>query len=407
MKRELARRAGARSTCSSTSTAASATLRYDIRMEPGVFSPEETLERGHGSCRDFAWLLVQLLRRLGVRRRASSRATRSSSSPTSRRSTGRRASPRTSPICTPGPRSYLPGAGWIGFDATSGLLCAEGHIPLACTADPSSAAPISGSVHVESATASEKVEAPFAVEMKVERVREEPRVTKPYTEETWAAIDRAGAADRRRARRGRRAAVDGRRADVRVDRRSRRRRVEHRRARARASATSPSSSCDRMHGKFAPGGLLHYGQGKWYPGEPLPRWAMTCYFRKDGAPLWRRPELFARDGAGHATTAPARRAARADPRHRAAGRRRRGSDPARLRGHVLLPVARAAPAGERRLLGRALDDAASARGSRASSSRGCRRSSATCCRSSTSELDRARASTGAPARGRCAASASS
>ena len=111
-------------------------LRYDIRMEPGVFTPEETLERGHGSCRDFAWLLVNVLRSLGL----AARFVSGYSIQLKRRSEAARrarpASPRTSPTCTPGPRCILPGAGWVGLDPTSGLFGGEGHIPLACTAEP-------------------------------------------------------------------------------------------------------------------------------------------------------------------------------------------------------------------------------------------------------------------------------
>jgi hypothetical protein len=75
---------------------------------------------------------------------------------------------------------FLPGAGWVGLDPTSGLFAGEGHIPLACTPDPSNAAPVTGST--------EKAKVEFDFEMKVIRVDEKPRTTKPYTEEQWEKI---------------------------------------------------------------------------------------------------------------------------------------------------------------------------------------------------------------------------
>ena len=85
---------------------------------------------------------------------------------------------------------YLPGAGWIGLDATSGLFCGEGHIPLACVARPALAAPITGTSDVGADS--------FSFELRVGRLGHEARPTTPYPEETWkallAASDRADAA---------------------------------------------------------------------------------------------------------------------------------------------------------------------------------------------------------------------
>ena len=78
-----------------------------------------------------------------------------------------------------------------------------------------------------------------------------------------------------------------------VDRRPRRRRVEHRRARARPSAAARSELVLRLRDRYGAGGFLHFGQGKWYPGEQLPRWALSICWRADGQPCWHDPALFA------------------------------------------------------------------------------------------------------------------
>jgi transglutaminase-like putative cysteine protease len=269
-------------------------LKYDIRMEPGVFSPEETLDRGHGSCRDFAWLMVQLLRQLGFGARFVS---------------GYSIQLKADKKPLEGPAGvtedctdlhawaevFLPGAGWIGLDATNGLLAAEGHIPLACTAEPSSAAAIFGTFGWDREHEEDKLNEDFKFTMRVERIEDRPRSTKPYSEEQWLGILAAGQYVDQALEAGNvRLTMGGEPTFVSVDD------VEG--AEWNTAALGPSKArlgdelTRRLQKRFAAGGLLHHGQGKWYPGEPLPRWAYSIYFRKDGEPVWREPNLIASEG---------------------------------------------------------------------------------------------------------------
>lgn len=256
-------------------------LSYNIRLEPGVQTPEETLEAKTGSCRDYAWLFVQVLRRMGFGARFVS---------------GYIVQLKSDEPSLDGPSGptedftdlhawtevYLPGAGWIGFDSTSGLLAGEGHIPLACTPHYDSAAAVTGMT--------DPCKTEFKFSNSVTRILESPRVTKPYTAEQWKAINRLGQKVERDLVKGDvRLTMGGEPTFVSID-----------------DMESPEWNTDadgvhkqalaknltqRLLSKMGNGGMLHHAQGKWYPGEPLPRWEIQLYWRKDGKKIWNSPNL--------------------------------------------------------------------------------------------------------------------
>jgi len=273
-------------------------IRYLIRMQPGVQTPETTLANGSGSCRDTGWLLVQTLRHLGLAARFVS-GYLLQLTPDVKAVDGPVGAEADFTDLHAWCEVYLPGAGWIGLDPTSGLLAGEGHIPLACTPEPGGAAPVSGAV--------DDCEVSFEHLMSITRVYESPRVTKPYTEAQWMAVDAAGATvDRQLQQMDVRLTMGGEPTFVAArDREG---------AEWNTDALGPTKRglatelVHKLRARYGEGGFLHFGQGKWYPGEQLPRWALSICWRADGVPCWQNPALFADERQpDHYTDADARR----------------------------------------------------------------------------------------------------
>ena len=265
---------------------------YLIRLEPGVQTPEETLAKHAGSCRDSAWLMVQMLRRLGIAARFVSgyliqlKADQEAVD-------GPSGAPEDFTDLHAWCECYVPGGGWIGLDPTSGLFAAEGHIPLAATPFPSSAAPIEGGT--------EKAEVEFEFAMRVDRVIDRPRVTKPLTEEAWNDILALGnVVDEHLMKKDVRLTMGGEPTFVSSEY------PDDPEWNHAALGPTKLPLADKLFRRLSvlwgQGGLPFHGQGKWYPGEELPRWALCNYMRKDGVPLWNDLNLIAKSDVDYGHT---------------------------------------------------------------------------------------------------------
>jgi uncharacterized protein (DUF2126 family) len=260
-------------------------IEYVTRLDPGVQTCEQTLEKCTGSCRDSAWLLVQILRCCGI-------AARFVSGYLIQLAADERASEGPSDQQTDSAdfhawaEAFLPGAGWIGMDPTSGLFAGEGHIPLVCTPNASKAAPIEGTVELANVE--------FGYSISIRRLNDAPRPAKPFTEEAWLQVEQvAHRVDADLEAQDVRLTMGGEPTFVGID--------EPESPQWNIDALGPMKRTRGLalirclREKVAPGALLHFGQGKWYPGEPLPRWALSCCWRADRVPVWENVDLIARE----------------------------------------------------------------------------------------------------------------
>ncbi len=263
-------------------TAVRARIAYVIRDEPGVWTPEETLGYGRGSCRDAAVLLVAMMRARGIAARFVSgylvQLTDEGMIPDQPKGVDRDVVDLHAWA-----EAFVPGAGWIGFDGTSGLLCGEGHIALAATASPSHASPLDGTSDVGAS----------AVEFStsIARLGHEARPTAPYPDDVWDELQAGGdRADAVLTGAGLEVWIGGEPTFTARD--------DQAKAEWQGGALGADkwkrgrALADELRDRLAPGGLVLHRMGKHYPGESLPRWALDIIARRAPAPaLWPEREL--------------------------------------------------------------------------------------------------------------------
>jgi uncharacterized protein (DUF2126 family)/transglutaminase-like putative cysteine protease len=251
-------------------------IRYVVRSEAGVWTPEQTLQEGRGSCRDSAMLLVALLRSRGMAARFVS---------------GYLVQLTDEGMLPDQPRGvshdvvdlhawaevFLPGAGWIGLDATSGLLCGEGHIPLACASSPALASPVEGT--------SDTLASDVTFELSVTRLGHEVRPSSPFPESVYRAVlEGVDQADAALASSGLHLTTGG---EPTFNSREYPEAEEW-----NGAALGPTKwtqglrFCAEIRARLMPGAALVIGQGKHYPGESLPRWSLNLVGLGDGQALW-------------------------------------------------------------------------------------------------------------------------